>query len=67
MVLLALILTQCVLPHLRIVFCASELFEDESLPWVASEPSNVGAYKNHYSAVENLHFPPYLLVGTWLL
>lgn len=57
-------------PHLRVVFgdargsfSASALFEDESLPQVVSEPSNVRAYKNHYSTVENLHFPPYLLVG----
>lgn len=34
-----------------------------SLPWVASESSNVGAYKSHYSALENFHFPPYLLGG----
>lgn len=74
MVLLAWIVTWCVFPHLWIGFgdaCgsfgASALLEDESLPGVVSEPSNMGAYKNHYCAVENVHFPPCLLVGTHLL
>lgn len=45
MVLLGSIVTRSVFPHLWIVFVdayssfgASALFEDESLPWVASEP-----------------------------
>lgn len=60
-------------PYLQIVFVdaqgsfgASALFEDKPLPWVASEPPNVGAQRNGDSAGENLHFPRSLLVGTRL-
>lgn len=57
----------CVFVHTGTVFLdafgefdASKLFENETLPWVVLEHSNIEAYKNHYSALEKSShsFPP---------